>query len=790
MQVLAQTLSRGDIHKWVSVLVDGDALPTEFRLFVAGINETEKGPFIFDELSAESVMAAYGAHGVDRMIDLEHLSLDEDSPSFDPDARGWCKLEIRNGELWAVNVTWTAEGAERIRSKRQRYISPAFLTDNEGRITKIVNIALTAMPATHRTPALIAAGQRKSQMDPKKLAAAIMSLRALGRSDEQIMQTLAIDIKTLQAVVKAIGGDPSGDLGTLMSTVAKFAADLAAMASGEVAPASSDEPAAMADTASGEPPVEDPAKMSNRDELARLRAEKLAADKARDAELKTLRQEKADREAKDHRALVGQIVVLGGLTPAMAWEDAEATKPSSMLRKLSIADLEGWVRRLGGSPHVGAAPEPPRSEGVVMSGSGDVEISEYEAKRVAVAARENKVDEVKALEAYRACKLQGFLGAKTPEAQKLRGRKIEQAHVIASVTGRVGMEDVRRLTNAVRPIEKYGPTSQRAMEEFIVSYMIGVATAAPTWVGDLGDIMPSGALDITYPLDFSAVQYQERLGQNSAAETPQAAELNIKKREFRASKMGNLRRINDGDFAYLNSWSQGGAQFGRARVLNQAKLVVTLLEAGTSDYWGQTTLQATGIDGQPFFSASHKVHPYNPKMKLHGSATWGNYQASATPLTAGNLTQEKASMLNVPYFDGQELGTRATGMLIPTSLDEIARLLLTVQDVILDANASLKSVSNTFGAVRNEHFNSGFERTWAPQLTGSGDTANWYEYSRETIGMGFVPWVVAEDASEEILQWDESSDFYKDTGFIKVESKIFTNATLVWPHGIRYIKGT
>jgi hypothetical protein len=82
---------------------NGDAPPKEFRLFKAGINETTKGEFIFDAKAAEMVMAACGgARPSTYAIDLEHLSLDTESRAYDGDALGHFKLEVRNGELWAV----------------------------------------------------------------------------------------------------------------------------------------------------------------------------------------------------------------------------------------------------------------------------------------------------------------------------------------------------------------------------------------------------------------------------------------------------------------------------------------------------------------------------------------------------------------------------------------------------------------------------------------------------------------------------------------------------------------
>ncbi len=169
---------------------DSGELPTEFRLFVSGWNDTENGKYLFDALAAETVMSTYAKHQVDRMIDLEHLSLDSESRSFDPDARGWCKLELReDGSLWAVGVTWTEDGQARLKSKRQRYISPTFGVDpNTKRVTKVLNIALTALPATHGTPELVAAREALSatvttlaigeKMDPSQISEALDALIA------------------------------------------------------------------------------------------------------------------------------------------------------------------------------------------------------------------------------------------------------------------------------------------------------------------------------------------------------------------------------------------------------------------------------------------------------------------------------------------------------------------------------------------------------------------------------------------------------------------------------------
>jgi len=140
---------------------------------------------LFDAAAAREVMRAYQQHGADIMIDLEHLSLDAESRSFDPDARAWCRLAIRGGELWAVDVRWTPDGQRRVKARTQRYVSPAFEADEKTRrVLRVLNIALTALPATHDPAALIAASNRARRrawsetMDPKLIKDALDALEA------------------------------------------------------------------------------------------------------------------------------------------------------------------------------------------------------------------------------------------------------------------------------------------------------------------------------------------------------------------------------------------------------------------------------------------------------------------------------------------------------------------------------------------------------------------------------------------------------------------------------------
>jgi phage I-like protein len=130
--------------------------PSEFRLFPLGAVETTKGTFLLEPEDAKACLADWKAYGNDLSIDYGHgvFREDEGEPQR---AAGWIGgLELRADGLWAVRVSWTPTAAEMLRNREQRYFSPAFETDDEGHITRLLNVALTLMPATHRLTPLVA----------------------------------------------------------------------------------------------------------------------------------------------------------------------------------------------------------------------------------------------------------------------------------------------------------------------------------------------------------------------------------------------------------------------------------------------------------------------------------------------------------------------------------------------------------------------------------------------------------------------------------------------------------
>src|SRR5262249_10505445 len=94
----------------------------------------------------------------------------KDVPKGAP-AAGWFVPEVRNGELWATQVRWTPPGASNLKKREYRYISPTFAAP-EGRVTRLVSVALTNTPALDNPEPLVAASdkpRKDSAMTPEEL---------------------------------------------------------------------------------------------------------------------------------------------------------------------------------------------------------------------------------------------------------------------------------------------------------------------------------------------------------------------------------------------------------------------------------------------------------------------------------------------------------------------------------------------------------------------------------------------------------------------------------------------
>ncbi len=370
----------------LSIVIAGGQAPNEFCIFTAGEVVTTKGDFTFDEAAAASVMSEYKAHGIDLMIDYDHASLAQLTvdPALAGKAAGWFNIEVRDGALWAVNVRWTTPAAEALARKEWRFMSPAFSVD-EGRITSLLNVAITNMPATRQLAPLMAASSQKK------------------------VQTMSQDLspKLVSSALDAVASkDAKGALGVLQQILAALLGGSAPEADPEdAAPPAGDGGADEA--AEGEPPVAaaaaDPAKdekevaasvskmirLSGKASFVEAVAE-IEVWRASHLELETervkLAAERSTLEGAERRKIMIELVQLGAQFPATVWADPLAEGVKTLKARWLTTPIESLRSDLAEQRAArGKQPRqvtPPAGGGTADLGLSDREIAKCKAQKI------------------------------------------------------------------------------------------------------------------------------------------------------------------------------------------------------------------------------------------------------------------------------------------------------------------------------------------------------------------------------------------------------------------------
>ncbi len=183
----------------ISLSSEGKA-PTEIRLLKYGENESDYGPFMFDELAAALVMASFGTKGIPRLYaDWNH----EMMPKYPGEritreqGKAACSFvpEIRDGDLWASQIEWSEDGRADVESGHYNLFSPAFQyelgDDGVARPRKLINFALVNMAGLNGIAPLIAA-MAKHEGDE-------MDFETLYKDTKAQLDVANTKIKTLEA---------------------------------------------------------------------------------------------------------------------------------------------------------------------------------------------------------------------------------------------------------------------------------------------------------------------------------------------------------------------------------------------------------------------------------------------------------------------------------------------------------------------------------------------------------------------------------------------------------------
>ena len=316
------------------------------------------------------------------------------------------------------------------------------------------------------------------------------------------------------------------------------------------------------------------------------------------------------------------------------------------------------------------------------------------------------------------------------------------------------------MTTSLYTPELLPTTSEEAIRQFNEKYLaVSSAAPAPTWADRF--VMPVGAPRVTFPIGLMSTKFRETRDQGSRAKGMTEESFDLKVVEHDAGFEAPLLDIKTNTFAYRN-WMRAPERLRIAEARHVCKQLAVLLEDGTS--------QLSPWDGVAFFSASHKANPSDS-----GAGVFSNYQSSATdPAVIANLQAEMTAMRAVKDENGDKLGVEPDEIWLPTEKFQI------VSDRLNQDRLANGESNPILGKLKPVH---------VPDLT---DVNDWFLVDSKQLAMGFDPMVAAKFMPADTLGlrfWDENSDFFKDSGKIKVSQHIWTGFRLVFPHAIRLVRG-
>lgn len=318
--------------------------------------------------------------------------------------------------------------------------------------------------------------------------------------------------------------------------------------------------------------------------------------------------------------------------------------------------------------------------------------------------------------------------------------------------------------------EQIPTTSEQAIRVFDERYLAAISAAPPPgWAEEFGDMIPMGAPRSTFPLGLMSTKYLETKEASSRFKTMQEESFDLKVVEYDAGYEAKLIDLLDArTFAY-RKWQQIPARWVIAEKRHVNRNIVTLLEAGTSG--------TTPWDSLAFFSAVHKANPTGDP-----STTFSNYQSvAADVLDLSKLSDEITIMQGVLDENGENMGVDPTHILVPTAKYNKLLIRLAQAMVLTSGSATAPESNPLYGKLKVVH---------CPELA---DVNDWYLVDANMIRqMGIAPWVAGKFQPATDLglrKWDENSDYFKDTGKIKMSSHIWYGFGLVFPHAIRRVVG-
>jgi hypothetical protein len=367
--------------------------------------------------------------------------------------------------------------------------------------------------------------------------------------------------------------------------------------------------------------------------------------------------------------------------------------------------------------------------------------------------------------------------------------------------------------NPLYAFDQLPTTSAAAIREFNDRYLAAVGASRPTgWADTNGDLVPTDRPLVTFPVSQLRTFYQKTTGESRFKKLLEKS-FDVKTQEFDDGYEAKLMDLFLQVFAYRN-WQRAPERLVLAEEQHRHNQVAIILDGTGNRSGAANSANDPGgvgrlcVDGQNFFSATHPANMTDSSVAspITGATTWSNYQSSAKNVLGSGATGNTGTFLidnlqaevinmqtQVLDENGYLMGADPDTILVPQDYYEPLKNGL-ANARVLNFLSDLGGATNAMaGAAVDQIYKGKFNVLPCKEFTTiTGSTADWYLVDSKMLKAGIAPWVTLRQTVPQSLAlrvFDESSDYFKDTGNIKLSSHIWYGFSLALPHAIRRIKG-
>lgn len=356
-------------------------------------------------------------------------------------------------------------------------------------------------------------------------------------------------------------------------------------------------------------------------------------------------------------------------------------------------------------------------------------------------------------------------------------------------------------------------TSAAAIREFNDRYLAALGASRPNgWVDTLGELVPTDRPMVTFPISQLRTLYRRTEGESRFKKLIEKS-FDVKTEEFDDGYEAKLQDLFFQVFAYRN-WQRAPERFVTAEEQHRHLQIALILDGSGTRAGAVGSANDPGgvgrvcVDGVNFFASTHPANMTDTSVAspVTGATTWSNYQSVATNVLGSqavkntgaflldNLTQEVTNMkTGVLDENGLVMGADPDTILVPLDYEEPLKNALAnsrILQFVADAGGSSNAMA---GAAVDQVYKGRFNVVGCKEFTTlSGSSADWYLVDSKMVKAGIDPWTSIRQTVPQSLAlrvYDESTDYFRDTGNIKLSSHIWYGFGLALPHAIRRIKG-